>query len=138
MGALIAGALNGASENELLSAHYSPVADYWEKHPLCHEIDEIARGSFRRREPPEIAGTGYVVRSLEAALWAFSRSDSFREGCLLAVNLGDDADTTGAIFGQLAGTFYGDNAIPQSWREKLAHRPLIESFADQIFNLAAA
>jgi ADP-ribosylglycohydrolase len=138
MGALIVGALNGVSKNELLSAHYSPVQSYWDKHPLCHEINEIAAGSFRRKEPPEIAGTGFVVRSLEAALWAFSRSDSFQEGCLLAVNLGDDADTTGAIFGQLAGTFYGEDAIPPSWREKLAHRKLIESFADQLFALAAA
>jgi ADP-ribosyl-[dinitrogen reductase] hydrolase len=138
MAALIVGALNGVSKNELLSAHYSPVQSYWDKDPLCREINEIAAGSFRRKEPPEIAGTGYVVRSLEAALWAFSRSDSFQEGCLLAVNLGDDADTTGAIFGQLAGTFYGEDAIPPSWREKLARRELIESFADQLFALAAA
>ena len=50
-------------------------------------------------------GTGYVVKSLEAALWAFHKSDCFEDGCLLAVNLGDDAETTGAIFGQLAGVF---------------------------------
>jgi hypothetical protein len=58
-------------------------------------VDEVAAGSFLRREPPEIKGSGYVVRSLEAALWAFSRSMGFEEGALLAVNLGDDADTTG-------------------------------------------
>ncbi|MDP2644144.1 MAG: ADP-ribosylglycohydrolase family protein [Desulfobacterales bacterium] len=74
---------------------------------LCPEIDEIACGSFKRKEPPQIVGSGYVVKSLEAALWAFARSSSFREGCLFAVNLGDDADTTGAIYGQLAGAFYG-------------------------------
>jgi ADP-ribosyl-[dinitrogen reductase] hydrolase len=55
---------------------------------------------------------GFVVRALEAALWAFHHSDSFREGALRAVNLGDDADATGAIYGQLAGTYYGVNAIP--------------------------
>jgi ADP-ribosyl-[dinitrogen reductase] hydrolase len=82
-------------------------------------------------------GTGYVVRSLEAALWAFYRSDSFRDGCLLAVNLGDDADTTGAIFGQLAGAYYAEDGIPQSWRGKLAKRELIESFADRLFALSA-
>jgi ADP-ribosyl-[dinitrogen reductase] hydrolase len=54
----------------------------------------------------------FVVRALEAALWAFHHSDSFREGALRAVNLGDDADATGAIYGQLAGTYYGVNAIP--------------------------
>jgi ADP-ribosyl-[dinitrogen reductase] hydrolase len=77
------------------------------------------------------------VRSLEAALWAFYRSDSFRSGCLLAVNLGDDADTTGAVFGQLAGAYYGEESIPSAWRDKLAMKQLIESFADQLFALSA-
>jgi ADP-ribosyl-[dinitrogen reductase] hydrolase len=136
MGALLVGAANGASKDELLSSHYSPVEGCWEECPLAPEIEEIAAGSYKRREPPEIEGSGYVVRSLEAAMWAFSRSDSFRSGCLLAVNLGDDADTTGAIFGQLAGAYYGEDGIPQGWRDKLARRPLIESFADRIFALS--
>jgi ADP-ribosylglycohydrolase len=76
-----------------------------------------------------------VVKSLEAALWAFYHSRSFREGCLLAVNLGDDADTTGAVYGQLAGAFYGESGIPESWRSQLAHSHLIESMADQLFSL---
>ena len=66
----------------------------WDHEPLVEEIARIADGSFKDRNPPEIRGTGYVVRSLEAALWAFHRSDTFREGALLAANLGDDADTT--------------------------------------------
>jgi ADP-ribosyl-[dinitrogen reductase] hydrolase len=136
MGALLAGAVNGASKDELLSPHYSPAEGYWEEFPLCPEIEEIASGSYKHREPPDIEGSGYVVRSLEAALWAFSRSDSFRSGCLLAVNLGDDADTTGAVFGQLAGAYYGEDGIPQAWRDKLAQRALIESYADQIFTLS--
>lgn len=70
---------------------------------------EIAAGSFRRRNPPKIRGTGHVVRSLEAALWAFHRSSDFRDGALLAVNLGDDADATGAVYGQIAGAFYGNS-----------------------------
>jgi ADP-ribosyl-[dinitrogen reductase] hydrolase len=60
------------------------------------------------------------VRSLEAALWAFYRSSTFERGALIAANLGDDADTTAAIFGQLAGAFYGAEAIPESWLERLA------------------
>ena len=68
------------------------------------EIAEIAAGSFKQKNPPAIAGTGYVVKSLEAALWAFYyRSSTFERGALLAANLGDDADTTSALFGQLAG-----------------------------------
>jgi ADP-ribosyl-[dinitrogen reductase] hydrolase len=136
LGALLVGAVNGVSREELLSNHYSPIPGYWEENPLVEEIAEIAGGSFKHREPPEIQGKGYVVQSLEAALWAFSRSHSFKQGCLLAVNLGDDADTTGAVYGQLAGAFYGEQRIPESWRTQLAYRDLIESFAIQLFHLA--
>jgi ADP-ribosylglycohydrolase len=136
LGGLIVGAVNGASREELLSSYYSPIADYWDENSLVDDIDAIAAGSFKHRQPPEIRGTGYVVESLEAALWAFYHSQSFEEGCLLAVNLGDDADTTGAVYGQLAGAFYGELGIPQSWRDKLAHYDLIEYFAEQLFSLA--
>ncbi len=136
LAALLVGTVNGVSREELLSSHYSPIPGYWEENPLVEEIDQIASGSFKHREPPEIKGTGYVVKSLEAALWAFHRTHSFEEGCLLAVNLGNDADTTGAVYGQLAGAFYGEQGIPESWRSKLAYRDLIESFSDRLFSLA--
>ena len=132
----IVGALHGSSKEELLSSSYTPVANYWQQYPLAPEIDEIAAGSFKQRNPPEIRGSGYVVKSLEAAMWAFYHSTLFREGCLLAVNLGDDADTTGAVYGQLAGAFYGVQGIPQPWLTRLAQRGLIESLAEQLFDLA--
>ncbi len=139
LGMLLVGALNGAGKEELLSERYNPVGPgYWEERPLDPEIDEISRGSFKRREPPEIKGSGYVVRSLEAAMWAFHITDSFREGALMAVNLGDDADTTGAVYGQIAGAFYGEVGIPKPWRRKLAHRLLIEHFAERLFGLGTA
>ena len=131
-GALIAGAVNGANKDELLSERYSPVPALWDEQPLAPEIDEVAAGSFKRRRPPEIRGTGYVVRSLEAALWAFYNGGSFEEGCLLAVNLGDDTDTTGAVYGQLAGAFYGEGGIPESWLARLSHRSLIEEYAGRL------
>jgi ADP-ribosyl-[dinitrogen reductase] hydrolase len=133
LGALIWGAVNGASKEELLSERYAPSPGYWEENPLAHEIEEVAGGSFKRKEPPEIKGSGYVVRSLEAALWTFHKSAFFEEGYLLAVNLGDDTDTTAAVYGQLAGAFYGEGAIPESWRAKLAHRRLIEDLAEKLF-----
>src|SRR5204862_6279570 len=104
--------------------------------PLAPAIAEIATGSFTHREPPDIAGTGYVVRSLEAALWAFAKSTTFEDGALLAVNLGDDADTTGAIYGQIAGAHYGVEAIPARWREMLAGRETLERFAASLFHLS--
>ena len=83
-----------------------------------------------------IAGTGYVVRSLEAALWAFARSTTFGDGALLAVNLGDDLDTTGAVYGQLAGAFYGVDAIPSRWQSILAMRERLEAYADDLLRLS--
>ncbi len=132
-GGLIVGAVNGVSKDELLSPRYAPAPGLWEREPLCAEVGEIASGSFLRKEPPAIAGSGYVVQALEAALWAFSRAASFKEGCLLAVNLGDDADTTGAIYGQLAGAYYGVEAIPASWRECLVQAEMIRAFAGQLY-----
>ena len=136
LGGLIVGALGGVDKDELLSERYCPAPGTWDKDPFIKEIDEVAAGSFKDKEPPEIEGSGYVVRSLEAALWAFHRSDSFKEGCLLAVNLGDDADTTAAVYGQLAGAYYGVEEIPEGWRSKLALRDLIESFADRLCQLS--
>jgi ADP-ribosylglycohydrolase len=138
LGALIVGAVQGASKEELLSSRYSPVPRGWEESPLTPNIDEIARGSFKRREPPDIKGSGYVVRSLEAALWALHRTDSFRGGAVLAVNLGDDADTTAAVYGQLAGAFHGVEGIPAEWRERVARRELIEDYADALLKLSTS
>jgi ADP-ribosylglycohydrolase len=134
-GGLIWGALNGISKDELLSPRYSPLGDRWQADPLCPLINEIAEGSFKSYQPPAIHGTGYVVKSLEAALWAFHQSDDFRSGCLLEVNLGDDADTTGAVYGQLAGAFYGKNGIPSAWRDRLARTSTIEEFASRLGHL---
>ena len=131
-GALISGAVNEVSKEELLSERYGPSPGYWEEKPLAPEIYEVASGSFKCKESPEIEGSGYVVRSLEAALWALYESGTFEEGCLLAANLGDDADTTAAVYGQLAGAFYGEAAIPESWRKKVAQRRLIEDLAEKL------
>jgi ADP-ribosyl-[dinitrogen reductase] hydrolase len=130
LGALLVGAVQGASKADLLSDHFEPVPGLWAEQPLTATIAEVARGSFRRRDPPAIRGTGHVVRSLEAALWALHRSETFAEGLLLAVNLGDDADTTGAVYGQLAGALYTDGGIPLPWTRKLAHRAVIARLAD--------
>ncbi|HYR11450.1 MAG TPA: ADP-ribosylglycohydrolase family protein [Longimicrobium sp.] len=136
--ALMVGALNGVVKEELLGERWSPVPGYFDAHPLAPEVDEVARGSFRRKRPPEIVGSGYVVRSLEAALWAFHTTDSFADGCLAAANLGHDADTTAAIYGQLAGAFYGMDAIPALWHELIALRGLILRLADALHDAAQA
>ena len=134
--ALIVGAIGGATKEQLLSPRYSNLPGYWDEHPLHPTIAAIADGSFKRKSAAEIRGTSYVAESLEAALWAFQQSNDFRTGCLLAVNLGDDADTTAAIFGQLAGAFYGESAIPRDWRERLARKPILDRMAESLFQYA--
>jgi ADP-ribosylglycohydrolase len=133
LGGLIVGALRGESKDLLLSSHYTPVPELLTEEPLAPRIDDIARGSFRDRDPPDIRGTGYVVDCLEAALWAFDRGHDFRDGALLAVNLGDDADTTGAVYGQLAGAFHGEAGIPAEWRGRLARLDEIEALIDRLY-----
>ena len=92
----------------------------------------LAAGSFLRREPPQVRGTGFVVQSLEAAMWAFASGDDFRTGALLAVNLGDDADTTGAIYGQLAGAHHGIDGIPAHWVAALAKHGQIQQLVSRL------
>jgi ADP-ribosylglycohydrolase len=136
LGALIVGAVGGASKEQLLSPRYTPAPGLWERAPLADAIREVADGSFVMKNPPEIRGTGYVVDSLEAALWAFHHGHSFEDGLMLAVNLGDDADTTAAVYGQLAGAFYGVSAIPQRFRDRLVMRDLVEELAVRLYELA--
>lgn len=84
------------------------------------KIVAIARGEYLRKTEEQIRGSGYVVESLEAALWCFMHTGRFEEAVLRAANLGDDADTTAAVCGQIAGAFYGEAAIPARWLGQLA------------------
>jgi ADP-ribosylglycohydrolase len=133
---LIIGALNGVSKKELLSDLYSPISNFWKDNQLTEEIENIALGSFKQNDPPFIQGSGYVVKSMEAALWAFYNSESFEDGVLKAVNLGDDADTTGAIYGQLAGAYYGINGIPKKWVTAVVKKDEILEIANKLFELS--
>lgn len=135
-GGLIYGALNGESKDNLLSGLYSPINGYWEENPLAEEIEEVVSGSFKNKNPEEIDGSGYVVKSLEAVLWAFYNSSNFEEGCLKVVNLGDDADTNGAIYGQIAGAYYGESGIPKNWVEKIAKFNRIDSIIERLFEVS--
>jgi ADP-ribosylglycohydrolase len=133
---LLIGALEGRDKPELLAPRFHPVAGAWAPGELHPDVEEVAGGTFRVHNPPRVRGSGHVVRSLEAALWAFARSSDFRSGCLLAVNLGEDADTTAAIYGQIAGAYYGAEGIPAAWRDRLAMRDVIETLAGGLVSAA--
>jgi ADP-ribosyl-[dinitrogen reductase] hydrolase len=126
---ILSDAIAGRSREEVLaprSGSFSP------------KVQAIASGkSWRGRRRVDITGSGYVVDCLNAALWAVSRTTDFRSAVLLAANLGDDADTTAAVAGQLAGALYGSSGIPKEWLAKLAWRTKIESVANQLFSNTA-
>ena len=126
MGIVLCGLIQGLPREEVLLPDWEPLCRLKNAYTLHPEIEEVASGSFRQRQPPEIVGSGYVVKSLEAALWAFHDAKDFREAVLRAVNLGDDADTTGAVCGQLAGAYWGESGVPQEWRDGLARKDMIE------------
>jgi ADP-ribosyl-[dinitrogen reductase] hydrolase len=133
---LLLAAINGLSKREILNNDYEPAVKSVLQSPLAPKVLAIASGSFKVKEPPQLRGSGYVIHTLEAALWAFHKTDNFRDGALKVVNLGEDADTTGAVFGQIAGAYYGVEGIPAEWREKLAMRELIEQRAAELHSMA--
>ncbi|MFN3153702.1 ADP-ribosylglycohydrolase family protein [Bremerella sp.] len=127
MALVLAGLIHGLDREVVLDAKWAPLEQLRSHFPLVPEIAEVADGSFRRKKPPEIVGSGFVVKSLEASLWAFHQADTFRDAVLAAVNLGDDSDTTGAVCGQFAGAFWGESGIPEAWQSGLARRDMIEN-----------
>ena len=93
------------------------------------KVGHIARAAYCTKTRNEIRSSGYVIDTLEAALWSVSATDSFEAAVVLAVNLGHDADTVGAITGQVAGALYGASAIPARWLDRLAWRERISGIA---------
>jgi ADP-ribosylglycohydrolase/protein-tyrosine phosphatase len=138
LAALIVGALKGHDKRDLLDPGFVLEGVSWDDEPLAPAIAAIAAGSFRRKTARDLRASGYVVHTLESALWAWAHSSTFREGALLAVNLGEDADTTGAVYGQLAGTYYGIQGIPDEWRQALARREDVERLAVRLHDDAAS
>ena len=81
----------------------------------------------------EISGSGYVVNTLEAALWCLLTTNSYKECVLKAVNLGEDTDTVAAIAGGLAGALYGYDSIPQEWKDTLMKHEYIEKLCEKAY-----
>jgi ADP-ribosyl-[dinitrogen reductase] hydrolase len=131
LGAMIAALIQGVPADDVLAP------DFWQYGPLDPEVEEVARGSWRARQPPAIRGSGYSVAALEAALWAVGGADGFRSAVLRAANLGDDADTTAAIAGQLAGARWGHAGIPAEWRGKIFRAARITALADCLYECGA-
>ena len=128
-GAMVAAVIGGAPLDEVLAP------SFWRLGELHPQVAAIAAGSFREKEPPAIRGRGFCIDALEAALWAVHGADDFRSAVLRAANLGDDADTTAAIAGQLAGARWGMEGIPEEWLAKLTMADEITGLADGLYAL---
>ncbi len=135
-GALIVAAVRGETKDTLLNRKfYQNHKEWFSNKPLHEDIQKIAEGSYKKENGYDdgIRGKGFVVNSLEAALWAFwSDGDSFEKGVLSAINLGDDADTTAAIYGQLAGAYYGYKNLPQKWVKQVYAKDFIKCLSEWI------
>jgi ADP-ribosylglycohydrolase len=129
-GALIVAALNRETKEQLLDKDFYLKHIYWFNGETLHtDIMNISQGSYQKQGGYDdgIRGKGYIVDALEAALWAFwSDENSFKKGALAAVNLGDDTDTTAAIYGQLAGAYYGYHNLPSEWLEHVYAKKFID------------
>ena len=121
---LLVRALQGESKSDLLAGAWYQQSDT--------EILSVIRGSWKTST--SIRARGHALYALEAALWAFGTTNSFQDCLLAAVNLGDDADTVGAIAGQIAGAYYGLEAIPSEWIEGLYDSDRFFMLAEQLFN----
>jgi ADP-ribosyl-[dinitrogen reductase] hydrolase len=99
---------------------------------LTAKIAAIMGGSWRGKPRSEIRASGCVVHTLEAAIWSVARTADFKNAVLLAANLGEDADTTAAVAGQLAGALYGLSGIPKHWQERVAWSDRIQTLAREL------
>ena len=134
--ALIVAALQGETKEQILDQDfYQNHINWFHEESLHEEILKISQGSYKKEGGYDdgIRGKGYIVNALEAALWAFwADQNSFQKGVLAAINLGDDTDTTAAIYGQLAGAFYGYRNLPSNWIEQLYAKKFIETLSKWI------
>lgn len=135
LAALIVGALNGTRKEVLLQPFYSPAPSAWEQEPLSEKMAILASGNYLKKDFSGLHSAADAVLCLEAALWVFAHTDTFREGCLKVVNMGDDSDTTGAVYGQLASAYYGYAAIPEEWLADLVKSDLLLDTAQKLILL---
>jgi ADP-ribosylglycohydrolase len=132
LAAMIHLALSGRDRAAILH----PPREWWVRPSTRPELLAIYEGSYARRAPPEITGGGGILQALEAALWAFHGSETFREGALKAANLGRDSDVVAAAYGQLAGAYHGVSAIPGVWRNSLMKHEVVIDHADRLLTHA--
>ena len=95
-------------------------------------FDRLLKYDIHMLPEAEIRSSGYVIDTLEAAVWCLLTTDSYSEAVLRAVNLGQDTDTTAAVTGGLAGLLYGYDGIPAEWIRQIARKDDIANLAERL------
>ena len=131
---LILWAMNWVSKKELLTPYYSPIKDYWKNRKIADILKPIVEWSYKEKDSYEIKPSGYVVETLETALWWFYKAEDFKDWMELVINLWWDADTTACIYWYLAWAYYGYDKIPQSRRDWLVQWDRIERIAKKLYD----
>jgi ADP-ribosyl-[dinitrogen reductase] hydrolase len=117
----------------LLNGYSKDISVVVFQQPSNPELYSIYKGEYLNKSIDEIKSSGYVVDTLEAALYCFCKTNNFKDAILMAANLGDDADTVAAVTGQLAGAYYGIESIPKKWLEKLHDMEMIKNIAERLY-----
>ena len=123
MAPILASLIRGEPLSDVLSRTYGP---------FCPGVQKVMDGSYRGRARNDIRFSGYVIHTFEASLWYVNEKTTFRDAVLLAVNLEDDADTVGAVTGQIAGTAYNLSTIPREWANRLSRNERLVEVADRL------
>lgn len=119
--------INGSNKDFVFSPHVMP---------LQPRVMIINAGEYKQKTRDQIRSSGYVIDTLEAAMWSVWNTDNFLDAILLAANLADDADSVAATAGQIAGALYGCSGIPKEWKNKLVQYERIATMAGELFDRA--
>lgn len=136
-GGIMAGILHGESKEVVLSPLYKSHNKWWSEHQLDDEVRivSVGVGSYKSLPEADVRTSGYVIHSMEAALWAFYHTTNFKDGVLLCANWGDDSDTVAAIYGQLAGAYYGTTGIPPEWIDQVFNNNELIKMGNDLYKL---
>ena len=130
---ILLGALLGENKEVILAENYQSGNLDKQPYKYCDRIAEIANCSYKEKPEFYIKSDNNAANSLEAALWAFHNSSNFKEGALLAANLGENSATIASVYGQIAGAYYGIDGLPDNWLRKLAFLKKIRECAENLW-----
>jgi ADP-ribosylglycohydrolase len=130
--------IEGINKNEIYNNLQHDITEYLlsisiESSELA-QFDRLLKQDISKVDPKEIKSGGYVIETIEAAIWCILTTNNYKDAVLKAVNLGHDTDTTGAVTGGLAGLLYGMENIPIEYRNSIARYDDIIDLAERVYN----